>query len=67
MAIYQVYLMGQSHPLTLDLPYRDLGEVVAEASRAKFLAGHMPVADDCGVCRAVMVATGRIQCVIEAD
>lgn len=67
MAIYQVYLMGHSHPLTIDLPYRDLGDLMTEAGRTKFLAGHMPMADDHGVCRGVMIATGRIQCVIEAD
>lgn len=67
MAVYQVYLMGHSHPVAIDLPYRDLGELMAEASRTKFLAGHMPIADDHGVCRGVMIATSRIQCVIEAD
>jgi hypothetical protein len=67
MAVYQVYLTGHSHPLAIDFPYRDLGELMAEATRAKFLAGHMPMADDYGVCRGVMVATGRLQCVVEAD
>lgn len=67
MAVYQVYLMGHSHPLTLDLPHHDLGDLMVEATRSKFLAGHMTEADNEGVCRGVMFATGRIQCVVEVS
>lgn len=65
MAAYQVYLMGNTNPLVVDLPYRDLGDLMAEASRVKFLAGHITDADNEGICRGVMFATGRISCVIE--
>jgi hypothetical protein len=43
------------------------GEAKIEASRAKFLIGYMTAADEEGVCRGVMIATCRIQCVIEAS
>lgn len=33
MAVYQVYLMGHSHPLAIDFPFRDLGELMTEAAR----------------------------------
>jgi hypothetical protein len=58
--------MGQHQPIQVDLPYADLDDLVVEASRAKFLAGHMTEPDEDGVCRRVMIATCRIQCVIEA-
>jgi len=66
MAAFRVHLMGQHQPLDLDMPYADLDDLMADASRAKFLAGHMAMPDEQGVCRRVMIATGRIQCVIEA-
>lgn len=66
MAGYQVHLMGQREPIDLDLPFPDIEGLMAEASRAKFLVGHMAAADEEGVCRRVMIATSRIQCVVEA-
>lgn len=65
--IYRVCLVGQHQPLNIDLPFADLDQLAAEASRAKFLAGHITEPDEQGVCRRVMIATCRIQCVIEAD
>jgi hypothetical protein len=65
MPAYRVCLVGQRQPLDVDLPFNNLTDLIAEASRAKFLAGHMTVADEDGVCRRVMIATCRIQCVIE--
>ena len=67
MASYRVCLVGQHLPLEIDLAFGDLDELVFEASRAKFLAGHMTTPDEDGVCRGVMIATGRIQCVFQAD
>lgn len=60
-------LIGNSQPLCVDLPYGDLDELMDEASRVRFIAGNMTEADEAGVCRRVIIATGRIQCVIEAD
>jgi len=65
MASYLIHLMGQREPARIDLPFDDMDELVAEASRAKFLIGHMTNADEDGVCRRVMIATYRIECVIE--
>jgi hypothetical protein len=67
MAIFQVHLMGQHQPVTIDLPCADIDDLAEQASRAKFLAGHMAEADEDGVCRRVMIATCRIQCAIEAN
>lgn len=67
MASYLVHLMGQREPAHIDLPFGDIDELVVEASRAKFLIGYMTNADEDGVCRRVMIATYRIECVVEAD
>lgn len=65
MAAYLVHLMGQRQPIDLDLPYADLDDLMVEASRVKFLIGHMTTADEDGVCRRVMISTYRIECVVE--
>lgn len=65
MASYFVHLMGQREPAHIDLPFEDMDELAAEASRSKFLIGHMATADEDGVCRRVMIATYRIECVVE--
>lgn len=65
MAAFRVHLMGQNQPLDVDLPCASLTDLVAEASRSKFLVGHLSAADEEGVCRGVMIATSRIQCAIE--
>lgn len=66
MAAFRVHLMGQSQPLDVDLPCVGLADLMAEASRSKFLVGHLSAADEKGVCRGVMIATSRTRCVIEA-
>lgn len=65
MASFIVHLMGQREPAYIDLPFEDMDELAAEATRAKFLIGHMATADKDGVCRRVMISTYRIECVIE--
>lgn len=65
MATFTIHLMGQAQPITLDLPCADVDELSSLATTSRFLAGHMSVADEEGVCRRVMIATSRIQCAIE--
>lgn len=66
MTAFRICLMGQSQPLDVDLDFSNLEELAVEASRAKFLIGHMTKPDEDGVCRGVMMAASRIQCAIEA-
>lgn len=66
MSAYRICLLGQHQQIDVDLPFDNLGDLMHEATRAKFLAGHMTEPDEDGVCRGVMIATGRIQCVFEA-
>lgn len=67
MATFQVHLMGQYQPITLDLPARDIDDLVEQTAGARFLVGHLVDTDEEGVCRRVMIATCRIQCAIELD
>ena len=66
MASFLVHLMGQREPAHIDVPFDDMDDLAAEASRAKFVIGHMTKADEDGVCRRVMIATYRIECVVES-
>ena len=52
--------------LSLGVQHDNLDDILVEATRAKFIIGHMNKPDEDGVCRGVLIATGRIQCVIEA-
>ena len=67
MATFLIHLMGQHQPIKLDLPFGDIDELADEASRTRFLAGHLAVPDEDGVCRRVMIAAQRIQCVVEGE
>jgi hypothetical protein len=67
MASYLVHMMGQRHPIAVDLPFSAIEDLMAEASRAKFLIGNMVAADQDGVLRRVIISTCRIECVVEID
>ena len=65
MASYLMHLMGQREPINLDLPFSNLDALMDEASRAKILVGHIATPDEDGVYPRVMIATTRIECVVE--
>lgn len=65
MAAFSIYLMGQHQPIGVDLDCGGIDDLIEQASRTKFLAGHLNEPDEDGVFRRVMIATCRIQCVIE--
>ena len=66
MASFLVHIVGKNHPVSIDVSLDDLDALAMEASRAKFLIGHMTNADEDGVYRRVMISTNRIECVVEA-
>lgn len=67
MAVFRVFLMGDRTPLDVQLYFERLEDVMADASRARFISGHLATADEQGVFREIMIPTGRIHCVIEAE
>lgn len=67
MAQFSVFLVGVPQPLQVDLPVGSVSELVEIASRVRFLEAHMAEADSDGVCAGVLIPTGRLQLVIEAN
>ena len=65
MATFSIHLIGQHQPITVDLTCRNIDELADQAGSARYLLGYMTAADEEGVCRRVMIATSRIQCVID--
>ena len=65
MATFAIHLIGQHQPITVDLTCSNIDELADQAGSARYLLGYMTSADEEGVCRRVMIATSRIQCVID--
>lgn len=65
MGHFRLFLIGTSQPLGVDLPVRDVHELEALMSNAKFVTGTMIEPDKDGICPAFLVPTYRIHCVIE--
>lgn len=66
MATFRVHLIGSNQPLLVDLPAANIADLIALASRTKFISGMMAEADEDGVCCGVMFQTCRIQLAVEA-
>ena len=67
MASFNIHLMGQTMPLVVDLEFTCIDELAEAVAQSRFVIGNLTEPDEDGVCRRVMVATGRIQCAVEAD
>lgn len=64
---FRFCLMGASqHPL-VEVRVGSLAELHEMLDRQRFVAGHLADADEHGVQPAVLIATSRVQMVIEAD
>lgn len=67
MAVFKVFLTGDRTPLEVQLYYERLDDVMTDASRARFISGHLTNPDEHGILREIMIPTARIHCVIEAE
>ena len=65
MARFKFYLIGSCDAPVLDVDAVDLHDLHRQMSCDRFVAGHMVEPDGDGVCAGVLVATGRIQLVME--
>ena len=65
MGRFRVFLIGTSAPLDVDLSARDIQELEAMMSTAKFVTGTMAEPDEDGVCAAFLVPVCRVQFVVE--
>lgn len=66
MTTFRISLIGVAQPLMIDLPWASVDELAQAATERRYLTGHLAEADESGVYASIMIATGRIQCVIEA-
>ena len=65
MARFQVFLVGSSTPLDVDLAATDVIQLNAIASSVRFLNGHIAEPDGDGICPGVLIPTCRLQLVVE--
>lgn len=66
MGLFRFNLIGNNTPVELEVAVSsisDLGELV---TRQRFLEGRLTQPDDDGVMLGILIATSRIQCIVEA-
>ena len=64
MRCYRFHMIG-GQPLELEVDVATIAELGEALSRRRFIEGRMTQPDDDGVLAGVLIATSRIQCVIE--
>ena len=66
MGTFRFHLIGTAQPIELEIAASTMSDLAGLVSRQRFLEGRMTQPDGDGVLAAVLVATSRIQCVVEA-
>jgi hypothetical protein len=66
MARFKFYLIGSSDAPVLDVEAADLRELNQQMSSCRFIEGHMAEGDVDGVLAGMLIATSRVQLVMEA-
>ncbi len=68
MGVFRFHLIGNHQPVELDVPavsaIGELGEVI---TRQRFVEGRLTQPDGDGVLLGMLIATSRIQCVVESE
>ena len=64
---FRFCLMGSSLQALVDVPVASIGDLHALLDSARFITGHLRDADEHGVQAGVLIASSRVQMVIEAD
>jgi hypothetical protein len=65
MARFKFYLIGSCDAPVLDVAVADLHELNAQMSCNRFVEGHMTEVDADGVLQGVLIATSRVQLVMD--
>lgn len=65
MATFRFHLIGSAHPVELDVAADSIGALSQIISCQRFLEGRLTEADGDGVFVGMLIATSRIQCVVE--
>jgi hypothetical protein len=66
MASFRFHLIGSPVPVDVDVPVHSIGELNDIVSRQRFVEGRLTQPDGDGVLLGMLIATSRIQCVVEA-
>ena len=64
MGVFRFHLIG-AQPVELEIAAASIGDLTEIMSGQRFLVGRMTQPDDDSVLAGVLIATSRIQCVIE--
>jgi hypothetical protein len=67
MRQYRFHLIGPGQPLDLEVDAETISALNEIVSRHRFVEGRMVAPDEDGVLPSVLIATSRIQCVVEVS
>lgn len=67
MGLFRFHLIGPAQPVELEVAARDIRELNALISCQRFVEGRLTEPDGDGVLAGMLIATSRIQCVMEAN
>lgn len=65
MGTFRFHLIGSSQPVELEIAAGSISELGGIISSQRFIEGRMTQPDGDGVLAGVLLATSRIQCVVE--
>lgn len=65
MGLFRFHLIGMTQAPLLEIAADTVGDLNELMSRSRFIEGRMTEPDEFGVLSGVLLATSRIQCVIE--
>lgn len=66
MGLFRFHLIGCPEPVELEVAARTISDLDAVMSCRRFVAGRLTQPDGDGVLAGMLIATSRIQCVVEA-
>jgi hypothetical protein len=66
MGVFRFHLIG-GQPVELEVAVGGIGELSEVITRQRFIEGRLTQPDGDGVLAGVLVATSRIQCVVEVS
>lgn len=65
MATYRFHLIGSHQPVELEVAAPTIGDLNVMMSCSRFVEGRLAQPDGDGVLAGMLIATSRIQCVVE--
>ncbi|GAA0673260.1 hypothetical protein GCM10009102_26060 [Sphingomonas insulae] len=67
MGTFRFHLMGARQPIDLEVAASTIGDLDEMLSCRRFVEGRLVEPDSDGVLRGMLIATSRIECVVDAD